>query len=126
MPQRRGGKYGTLHVEHLGWPTRLGLQRCTPGEGLLDAGWMVVASASAAEMRALAAQNAKAQVDAGALRAALVRGADGKTYVLAANFSTTAQALPVLCAPPGARDLLKGGAPDAQIAPGGVAVLVQP
>lgn len=124
VPQRRGGKYGTLFVEHLGWPTRLGAQRCAPREVLLDAGWMVVASASAGEMRALAAANAKAQVDAGDVRAARVQGADGKTYVLAANFSETAQALPASCVPPGARDLLnKGGAPDAQIAPGGVAVL---
>lgn len=86
-PVRRGGKYHSLYVEEICYPCRRGTWAADPGETVLDCGWAVVASATAAQMRAFAEANV-APSPPGLppdLRAVVVTGRDGRRYLLALN-----------------------------------------
>ncbi|TVR53218.1 MAG: hypothetical protein EA426_18055, partial [Spirochaetaceae bacterium] len=83
---RRGGPYESLAVEELCSGVQLGPRRVTPGEVLLDLGAVITAGTDAHETSGIEA--ARVAADDDAVRAVTVRGADGREYVVAANFGT--------------------------------------
>ena len=88
-PARRGGKYRSLYVDTIGFPLLAGSRAWESGEVILDAGWLVMASADVSATRQ-ASTNAGALDLAGIaaeLRGVDVVGADGRHYALLANFS---------------------------------------
>ncbi|MBI3828323.1 MAG: hypothetical protein HY291_02330 [Planctomycetes bacterium] len=95
VPQRRGGKYRSLHVEAFAWPGRTGLWAARPGEALLDCAWMAVSSASTLQMRELAKANTEAGIDVknSSVRALQVTGTDGRAYCIAANLASVEQTI---------------------------------
>ncbi|MDZ4197762.1 MAG: hypothetical protein U1E27_00590, partial [Kiritimatiellia bacterium] len=90
---RRAGKFGSLFVEEVCLHSRSGMERCAPGQVLVDVGFAVLSGASARET---------AGVRGGVLpglpetcRGIWVDGADGKRVVLTANFGLEKQVLEV-------------------------------
>lgn len=96
-PQRRGGKLNSLYVDELCYPCQLGVRPAEPGEVVLDAGWVVLSSASADETAHFAAEHRSAALDTGVaeVRAVRVKGRDNLTYVFVANFAPEAQEIPL-------------------------------
>lgn len=109
-PQRRGGKFHTLHVEEICLPCRIGPQSHDPGAIILDSGWMAVSGLDAAATRTLAERNATATIaDLPAdVRGVQVEGADGKPYVVVANFSDREFPAGRKSLPPGQAHLMEG------------------
>jgi hypothetical protein len=101
---RRAGKFGSLFVEEICLHTRSGMERCAPGQVLVDIGFALLSGASA---------EATSRVCGGVLphmpescRGIWVDGADGIRYALVANFGGEPQTVEVF----GAKIAIGGGA----------------
>ena len=93
--QRRAAGYAdSLYYDELCFTCRTGLWDESPGAVLLDCGSMVLSGASVDETRAAAGQVEAIGTGQELVRAVRVQGADGKTYVLVANFGDEATAGP--------------------------------
>jgi hypothetical protein len=87
------GSTGMLYADEICGPCRIGLQAVDAGQVIVDAGFVMLAGEGAASTRAAADGNrAYAALGGdGTARAVYVTGADGNTYVLAANFGEAEQ-----------------------------------
>jgi hypothetical protein len=90
--RRRGGAYQTLFVEEICWPLIDGPKWFESGAVLLDCGWAVLASANAEETRGAAGSKLtrRLEFDDPDLRGVSLPGADGKQYLVIANFGQAA------------------------------------
>ena len=85
--RRRASGYGdSLYYDEICFPCSVGTQVVDPGTVILDCGSVVLSGADAAETAQVAGDCAALQTEAEQMRAVQVRGADGRTYILAANF----------------------------------------
>ncbi|MCE5240731.1 hypothetical protein LLH23_19900 [bacterium] len=89
--QRRASGYGeSLYYDELCAPCRVGLWDVPAGTVVLDCGNVVLSGADAQETADVAAGVQRLAASHDDLRAVLVPGADGKRYVLVANFGAEA------------------------------------
>ena len=96
-PHRRGGPYRSLYVDELCWGCAIGTRAVDAGTTILDAGWMVLASAAPDQTRRLAEANAEAAIDGlpPEVRGVHVVGFDGRSYVVVANLGDADAEVPV-------------------------------
>ena len=89
--RRRASGYGeSLYYDEVCSPCRVGTHDVPGGTVVLDCGSAVLSGASAAETESLARAGARSLAcDSPLVRAVEVAGADGRRYVLAANFGET-------------------------------------
>jgi hypothetical protein len=94
--QRRGGDYHSLFVDELCWPGISTPRWADAGTVLLDVGWAVLSGADADATRTCAADGRTLALAFGhaSVRGAAVVGADGRTYVVVANFGPETVTLP--------------------------------
>ncbi len=88
LPERRGGKFHSLHVDQLCAGCSVHPTAHEAGSIMLDVGWIVAASVDADQTRALADANTAAVIPGlpDNVRGVRVIGVDGKTYSVIANF----------------------------------------
>jgi hypothetical protein len=84
-PQRRGGRYGSLYVDEVCLRVESDLRPRSPGETLVDAGFAVLSGVGAAETAAF--EGGVLDLGQPAVRGIWAAGADGRRYVLLANWS---------------------------------------
>jgi hypothetical protein len=111
--ERRGGPTGSLYFDELCSPCRVGTWDVPANSVVLDSASVVFSSVTAAWTRAYAAADKARRVEADSeeVRAALIEGHDGRTYLLAANFASnavTAEILAGLDSANAATDLVTG------------------
>lgn len=92
---RRGGAYRSLYVDELCWPCVVEPQWADAGAILLDVGWAVLSGADAEATGALARDVRVAALPPPApdVRAVSIMGADGRRYLVVANFGMDAVAI---------------------------------
>jgi hypothetical protein len=85
---RRGGAYASLYVEELCWSCRAGPWWADAGASLLDVGWAVLSGAGVQATRDFARDPRVAALPPVLpdVRGAFVFGADGRRYLVIANF----------------------------------------
>jgi len=82
---RRGGRYKTLFVEEICTNVSSELKRCTPGEILIDIGFVVVSGISTEETKVI--QGGRIHSNNDKVKAIWFQGFDQKKYAFFANFS---------------------------------------
>lgn len=87
IQQRRGGAFRSLATEELCYPCQLEMQVLPPNALFLDIGWATIASANAAQTKAIA--HAAKYFSIGDLRAVQLPGQDGRTYGFICNFGSS-------------------------------------
>ena len=89
---RRGGAYRSLYVDELCWSCSAAPFWADAGANLLDIGWAMLSGAGAAATRALAHDTRLAALSLTRpdVRAVSVVGADGRQYLVVANFGADA------------------------------------
>ena len=97
--RRRGGALETLYVEEVCFTHSLGPRWADAGEVVLDCGWAVLSSADAARTAQAAAGLRRLPAELPGLRLAACTAADGRSYLLAANFGPAACHLPAPLGP---------------------------
>lgn len=85
-PHRRDAMQ-SLQVEQLCYPLKKGPFRVEADETILDCGWAALSAATADQTHSFATHTKTYYPEAEGLRQIQVQGMDGKTYLLAANFS---------------------------------------
>ena len=128
--QRRGGKYGSLYVDEICLGCALGTRAVDPDSVILDAGWAVLSGVDADRTRAFAQDCAVLDLERAGVRGVFVRGLDGVSYTVLANFGSQDEvcpAAPLLGSRTSARDLAAqetfGREDVISVAPGRVRVL---
>jgi hypothetical protein len=86
VPDRRGGKYASLHVDQLCLGCRIGVHALGPGTTVLDCGWAVLSGAGRDHTRACARESVLLDLKNARVRGVRVRGMD-RWYAVVANWS---------------------------------------
>ena len=93
-PQRRAGKWQSLHIEEICFVCQLGAASVRSNEIIIDVGWAALSSVKAAQTKNFAVDNCEAALLLPAdCRGVRVTGMDGNSYVVVANFGDQLQSL---------------------------------
>jgi hypothetical protein len=86
--ERRGGPFGSLYVEEVGWPIWRGCISADPESVILDVGWLVSSGINEGQTRTWVSANQAARLETGVgdVRGVRVTGVDGRRYTVVANF----------------------------------------
>jgi hypothetical protein len=101
VPDRRGGRYGSLYTEQICLGCSAGVRALDPETAIIDCGWAVLSGADLEQTRSCACDSMQLDIAGALARGVRVRGAD-RWYAIVANWGSDS----VLCP---ARALLGSG-----------------